>query len=244
MARRISFMALVVLIALTITLLLAESAAAAKTTSSKHSSKPTPKPSPKPHKSSPKPAKVTHTPPHKRSGAISIAQLTTAFAGNCPPQTTGDAITCKDALPFINAAISKYGLKTKGQQAAYIANMAYEGGYLKYDHNLVTHSQGTRSIMPATSLRIFVDNNPSIQKLFPGYPNIDNNGIVDVLIQKKADFEPGAWWAVKGPGCAGAATGLSASQASFTTWEQSCINGGADTVSARAAIYQKVYASI
>ncbi|KAG0314200.1 hypothetical protein BGZ99_008297, partial [Dissophora globulifera] len=61
---------------------------------------------------------------------ITLAQLTKAFAGHCPKQTKGDAITCKDALPYINAAIKKYGLTTRGQQAAYIANMAYEGGYL------------------------------------------------------------------------------------------------------------------
>jgi len=40
--------------------------------------------------------------------------------------------------------VTRYNLKTKGQQAAYIANMAYEGGYLKYNHNLNTHSQGSK----------------------------------------------------------------------------------------------------
>lgn len=54
--------------------------------------KPTPKPTPKP-----KPA----------SGAVTLAQLTKAFAGNCPSKTTGEIITCKDALPYINAAIKK-----------------------------------------------------------------------------------------------------------------------------------------
>lgn len=40
-------------------------------------------------------------------GAITLPQLTKAFAGHCPKRTSGDAITCKDALPYINAAIKK-----------------------------------------------------------------------------------------------------------------------------------------
>ncbi|KAF9306799.1 hypothetical protein BGZ74_003356 [Mortierella antarctica] len=178
-------------------------------------------------------------------GAITLPQLTKAFAGHCPKKTSGDAITCKDALPYINAAIKKYNLKTRGQRAAYIANMAYEGGYLKYNHNLGNHSQGTRSIMPAVSLRTFVNANKSVQKFWPGFPKkVNDNTIVDVLIKRKADFEPGAWWTVAGPGCAKVAAKLSSSQASFVAWEKGCINGGANTVNARAAIYKTVYAAI
>lgn len=70
---------------LVITLLFAATGDAAKAA---------PKPKPKP---TPKPA----------SGAVTLAQLTKAFAGNCPPKTTGEVITCKDALPYINAAIKK-----------------------------------------------------------------------------------------------------------------------------------------
>ncbi|KAF9998990.1 hypothetical protein BGZ80_010694 [Entomortierella chlamydospora] len=178
------------------------------------------------------------------SGTITLSQLTKAFAGNCPKKTKGDAITCKDALPYINAAIKKYKLKTRGQRAAYIATMAYEGGYLKYNHNLNIHSQGTRSIMPAISLRTFVNANKSVQKYFPGFPNINNDSIVDVLIKKHADFEPGAWWTVSGPGCAKVAAHLSSSKGSFVAWETGCINGGSETIAARAAIYKTVYAAI
>ena len=97
--------------------------------------------------------------------------------------------------------------------------------------------------MPATSLRVFVNANKSVQKFWPGFPaKVDNNKIVDVLIKKHADFEPGAWWAVSGPGCAKAASRLSSSQSSFLAWEQSCINGG--FVDARAAIYKTIYAAI
>ncbi|KAF9913783.1 hypothetical protein BX616_009584 [Lobosporangium transversale] len=219
MRGRSSFSVLMVLVAFIVTLFLSETV----------SSAPTKKPTPKP-----KPAR----------GLITLKQLTKAFAGNCPPKTVGDAITCKDALPYINAAIKKYKLKTKGQQAAYIANMAYEGGYLKYNHNLVNPTQGTRSIMPAVSLRIFVDANKPVQKLFPGYPNINNDSIVGVLIKRKLDFEPGAWWTVAGPGCAKVAAGLRASEDSFVAWEKGCINGGLETIPDRARIYKAVYAAI
>ncbi|KAI1319906.1 hypothetical protein EDD11_002581 [Mortierella claussenii] len=225
MLGRLSLSTLVVLIALIVTLVLSESAQAAP------AGKPAHKPKPK-HAAKP------------TAGAVTLNQLTKAFAGKCPPQTTGDAITCKDALPYINAAIKKYNLKTKGQQAAYIANMAYEGGFLKYNHNLQNPTQGTRSIMPAISLRTFVNASKSVQKFFPGYPNINNDGIANILIKKKADFEPGAWWTVAGPGCANVAAKLSASQASFLDWEKGCINGGAETVADRAAIYNVVYAAI
>ncbi|KAF9909100.1 hypothetical protein EC991_009010 [Linnemannia zychae] len=217
MLNRLSFSTLVVLITMVISFLLADTVSAAPA---------------KPKPAAPK-------------GDITLSQLTKAFAGHCPKKTAGDVITCKDALPYINAAIKKYGLKTKGQKAAYIANMAYEGGYLQYNHNLVNHSQGTRSIMPAVSLRTFVNANKSVQKFWPGFPKkVNDNTIVDVLIKKKADFEPGAWWAVAGPGCAQVSKKLSASQASFIAWEQGCINGGPETVAARAAIYKTVYASI
>ncbi|KAG0035530.1 hypothetical protein BGZ81_006907 [Podila clonocystis] len=184
-------------------------------------------------------------PKSKASTKLSLAQLQKAMAGNCPQATIGDAITCNDALPYINAAIKKYKLKSKGQRAAYLANMFYEGGHLKYNHNLVTKSQGTRSIMPAVSLRVFVDANPSVQKLWPGYPgSVVNDSIVDVLIKNKLDFEPGAWWALSGPNCAQTAAKLAGSQASFEAWEKACINGGLDTIADRAAIYKTVYAAI
>ncbi|KAG0259032.1 hypothetical protein DFQ27_004325 [Actinomortierella ambigua] len=123
--------------------------------------------------------------------------------------------------------------------------MAYEGGYLQYNHNLVNHSQGTRSIMPAASLRIFVDANKSVQKFWKAYPGgVDNNKIVDVLIKNKVDFEPGAWWAKYGPGCAVVASRLNGSVNSFIAWEKACINGGADTIPARTAIFKTVYAAL
>ncbi|KAF9962769.1 hypothetical protein BGZ65_008054 [Modicella reniformis] len=176
--------------------------------------------------------------------SITLTQLEAAFAGHCPTITQGEVISCSDALPYINDAIYKYGLSTRGQRAAYIANMAYEGAYLKYNYNLVTRSQGTRSILPATSLKIFVDANESIQKFWPGYPYVDVETIVDVLIQHKADFEPGAWWTVSGPRCAKVASRLSESLSSFITWEITCINGGEQTIKDRAEIYSTVYASI
>ncbi|KAF9928946.1 hypothetical protein BGZ67_006644 [Mortierella alpina] len=219
MLKRIPFSALVVLITLAVTLLFSNAVAAA----------------PKPKAPKPK----------APSGAINLGELTKAFAGHCPKKTTGDVITCKDALPYINAAIKKYNLKTRGQRAAYIANMAYEGAYLQYNHNLVNPSQGTRSIMPAVSLRTFVNANKSVQKFWPGFPkNVNDNTIVDVLIKRRADFEPGAWWTVAGPGCAQVASRLSGTQASFIQWEKTCINGGPETVAARAAIFKAVYAAI
>ncbi|KAF9570439.1 hypothetical protein EC968_001775 [Mortierella alpina] len=175
---------------------------------------------------------------------IKIAQLERAFAGNCPSQTVGEVITCSDALPYINDAIQRYNLRTRGQRAAYISNMAYEGAYLKYNRNLVNPSQGTRSIMPAVSLKVFVDSNKDVQALWPSYPSLNESAIVDVLIEYKADFMPGAWWTVAGPGCSEVATHLSGSNKSFVAWEKACINGGEDTIPARAAIYKTVYSSI
>lgn len=99
--------------------------------------------------------------------------------------------------------------------------------------------------MPASSLRLFVNANESVQKFWPGFPgSIDDANIVDVLIQNKADFEPGAWWTVSGPGCARVASRLSDTESSFVAWETTCINGGSDTVEARTVIYTTVYQAI
>ncbi|KAG0252178.1 hypothetical protein BG011_007143 [Mortierella polycephala] len=138
--------------------------------------------------------------------------------------------------------------------------MAYEGGYLKYNRNLVDSSQGsrssyilfstvnkysTRSILPATSLRIFVNANKSAQSFWPAFPNnVDNGTIAEVLIQNKADFEPGAWWTVAGPRCAKVASRLSGSLKSFVSWEKTCINGGEETIADRSAIYRNAYTAI
>lgn len=99
--------------------------------------------------------------------------------------------------------------------------------------------------MPATSLRLFVNSNESVQTFWSGFPsNVEDATIVDVLIQNKADFEPGAWWTVSGPGCDRVARRLSDTESSFVSWETTCINGGADTVVARTAIYTEVYQAI
>ncbi|KAG0354686.1 hypothetical protein BGZ54_001528, partial [Gamsiella multidivaricata] len=89
----------------------------------------------------------------------------------------------------------------------------------------------TRSILPASSLRIFIDANKPIQNLWqPSFPKqVNNDTIVDILIENHADFEPGAWWTVHGPGCAEVASNLSESLSSFVDWETTCINGGIDT---------------
>ncbi|KAI1316319.1 hypothetical protein EDD11_010098 [Mortierella claussenii] len=173
------------------------------------------------------------------------SEMEQAFAGNCPMETTSEVISCQDALPFINDSIQKYGLKTRGQRAAYIATMAYESAYLQYNHNIVTHSQGTRSILPASSLKVFVEANKDIQGLWPEYPkDVIESKIVDVLVAAKADFEPGAWWTVSGPACSGVASRLSDDKSSFVNWETTCINGGADTIEKRTTIYEAVYAAI
>ncbi|KAF9967085.1 hypothetical protein BGZ70_000182 [Mortierella alpina] len=193
---------------------------------------------------------ATAAPPRRRLPQIKLVQLERAFAGHCPNQTIGEVVSCGEALPYINDAIgrlfslSRYGLKTRGQRAAYVSNMAYEGAYLKYNRNLVNPSQGTRSIMPAVSLKAFVDADSNVQLLWPTYPSLNESAIVDVLIENKADFLPGAWWTVAGPGCSDVAARLSKSEKSFVDWEKGCINGGPETIPARLAIYKTVYHSI
>lgn len=41
--------------------------------------------------------------------SITLSQLEEAFAGHCPNSTQGEVISCDDALPYLNAAIQKYG---------------------------------------------------------------------------------------------------------------------------------------
>jgi len=38
---------------------------------------------------------------------LTIDELKAAASGLCPTQTSGEVITCEDALPYINTAINK-----------------------------------------------------------------------------------------------------------------------------------------
>ncbi|KAF9365428.1 hypothetical protein BGX34_010055 [Mortierella sp. NVP85] len=188
---------------------------------------------------------------------ITLDQLVKAFAGRCNDPKDGpidpitgkkEPISCQDALPFINKAMGKYKLRTKGQRAAYISNMAYEGEFLKYNHNLGNRSQGTRSIIPSFNLLKFVQARPEYGRLFPN--PIDETKIADILIKNNLDFEPGAWWVKNGDGCAAVSNfpGDNATNgeadAAFQQWQKVCIRGGIDTEAKRLAIFQQVYAAI
>ncbi|KAF9280997.1 hypothetical protein BGZ88_011874 [Linnemannia elongata] len=173
---------------------------------------------------------------------LTIDELKAAANGTCPPQTSGEVISCEDALPYINDAINKYNLATRGQRAAYIATMLYESGNLKYNHNLVNANQGTRSMLPQPSLETFVSANADIQTLVATYPA--DTLLVDILINNHLDFLPGAWWTVSGPNCPGRAAALDGTTSAFLQWEIDCINGGVETLAQRAAVFGVVYQSI
>ncbi|KAF9149731.1 hypothetical protein BG015_008446 [Linnemannia schmuckeri] len=173
---------------------------------------------------------------------LTIDELKAAANGTCPPQTSGELISCEDALPYINDAINKYNLVTRGQRAAYIATMLFESGNLKYNHNLVHANQGTRSMLPQVSLEKFVSANADIQTLVATYPA--DTLLVDILINNHLDFSPGAWWTVSGPNCPNRAAALDGTINSFLQWEIDCINGGVETLVERAAVFGVVYQSI
>ncbi|KAF9122579.1 hypothetical protein BGX30_001899, partial [Mortierella sp. GBA39] len=157
---------------------------------------------------------TTAAPVPTPTGILTIDELKAAANGNCPPQTSGEIISCEDALPYINDAITKYNLATRGQRAAYIATMLFESGNLKYDHNLVDATQGTRSMLPQPSLEKFVSANSDIQTLVATYPA--NTLLVDILIKNHLDFLPGAWWTVSGPNCHDSAAALDGTSSTFS----------------------------
>ncbi|KAF9919944.1 hypothetical protein FBU30_010352 [Linnemannia zychae] len=173
---------------------------------------------------------------------LTITELKAAANGTCPTHTVGEVISCEDALPYINDAINKYNLSTRGQRAAYISTMLFESGTLKYNHNLVHADQGTRSMLPKPSLERFVSANPDVQKIVATYPA--STFLVDILIENKLDFLPGAWWTVAGPGCPDRAASLDGTINTFLQWEIDCINGGVETLVARAAAFDIAYQSI
>ncbi|KAG0283304.1 hypothetical protein BGZ96_012338 [Linnemannia gamsii] len=147
---------------------------------------------------------------------LTIDELKAAANGTCPPQTSGELISCEDALPYINDAINKYNLGTRGQRAAYVATMLFESGNLSA--------------------------NPDIQTLVATYPA--DTLLVDILINKRLDFLPGAWWTVSGPNCPDRAAALDGTTNNFLQWEIDCINGGVETLAIRAAVFEIVYQSI
>ncbi|KAF9120849.1 hypothetical protein BGW39_011045 [Mortierella sp. 14UC] len=173
---------------------------------------------------------------------LTIDELKAAANGSCPTQTAGEHITCEDALPYINDAINKYKLVTRGQRAAYISTMLFESGYLKYNHNQNNSTQGTRSMLPQFNLERFVNANADVKKLVATYPASEL--VVDILINNRLDFQPGAWWTVSGPGCPDHAAALDGTSNSFLLWEIECIGGGVETLDTRTAYFEVVYRSI
>ncbi|KAG0375856.1 hypothetical protein BGX24_008583 [Mortierella sp. AD032] len=173
---------------------------------------------------------------------LTIDELKAAANGSCPTQTSGELLTCEDALPYINDAVNKYKLVTRGQRAAYISTMLFESGHLKYNHNLINPTQGTRSMLPQENLQRFVDANSDVQKIVATYPASEL--VVDILIKSHLDFQPGAWWTVSGPGCPDRAAALDGSSNNFLLWEIECIGGGVETLDQRTALFGLVYQSI
>ncbi|KAF9089484.1 hypothetical protein BGX23_006638 [Mortierella sp. AD031] len=174
--------------------------------------------------------------------ALTIDELKAAGNSYCPDQTSGEVISCQDALPYINEAINKYNLVTKAQRAAYLSTMFYESATLKYNHNLVNPTQGTRSMLPQASLERFVSANVDVQSLVATYPT--GTLIVDILINNHLDFQPGAWWTTSGPECPEHAAALDGSSEAFLEWEIECINGGVETLQDRATAFETVYQAI
>ncbi|KAG9068573.1 hypothetical protein KI688_010848 [Linnemannia hyalina] len=167
-------------------------------------------------------ALTTAAPVPTPTGILTIDELKAAANGTCPPQTSGEIISCEDALPYINDAITN--------------------GNLKYNHNLVHATQGTRSMLPQPSLEKFVSANADIQTLVATYPA--DTLLVDILINNHLDFLPGAWWTVSGPKCSGHAGALDGTVTTFLQWEIDCINGGVETLFDRSAVFGVVYQSI
>ncbi|KAF9089486.1 hypothetical protein BGX23_006640 [Mortierella sp. AD031] len=103
---------------------------------------------------------------------LTIEELRIITSSYCPVVTAGEAITCEDALPYINSAINKqisflavYNLDTKGKRSAYLASMLANSHILNYNHDIMAD---------------------------PPRGNTGGGYVVDILIRNHLDFEPGA----------------------------------------------------
>lgn len=164
--------------------------------------------------------------------SLTLAKLNQALApcGNPNSAALGENISCSEALPHIQAALSAYGLTSAQQIAFYLSIVSVESGNLSFNRNHFPGrpGQGTRSMMMPQNLYAFLKDTPSIvssndvltQVINQPYDDTNSQAkeqVLNVLVSDQYSFLPGAWWIAKGaglvqnPSCSTLADSLSSS---------------------------------
>ncbi|KAF2675116.1 hypothetical protein BT63DRAFT_28936 [Microthyrium microscopicum] len=105
------------------------------------------------------PAAVASPAPAAGAGGLTAAQLLIAMPGSstCSGKPTG-CLTNTIAAPLLASGFSKYGLNSKGAQAAALAIISFESNDMEYDTNLVnTGTQGTFNQMTAKFITLYAN---------------------------------------------------------------------------------------
>ncbi|KAJ9076544.1 hypothetical protein DSO57_1025153 [Entomophthora muscae] len=108
-------------------------------------------------------------------------------------------------------ALVKYNLNAPAQVAFFLSIISVETGNLTFNKNIWPScpGQGAHSMMMPINLHAFLKDSPNILTSHPFLCSIaekpyeDTNDkaktdVLDVLMQPKYSFEPGAWWIQKG----------------------------------------------
>jgi len=178
-----------------------------------------------------------------------------AAPGTTSCNGSGSCRTAAQAAPFIQAAFGKFGFKTKGEQAAILALMAFESGDFKFDVNVFPGrpGQGTRNMMTfpfiykyalespevagqVASIAPGLNPNMSFDQLNQTPPNV-MNGIRALVLRDDLSFASAAWF-LRTKCSPDIATGLAtATAAAWSKYMTVCV--GTSDAPERLTGYQK-----
>jgi hypothetical protein len=94
---------------------------------------------------------IPQAPPAPSDAKVTPQLVVGAAPGSSSCDGSSSCRTADQAAPFIQAAFDKYGFKTRGEQAAILALMAFESGDFKFDINMFPGRPGQGSMYPNTT---------------------------------------------------------------------------------------------
>ncbi|KAJ9082132.1 hypothetical protein DSO57_1007157 [Entomophthora muscae] len=174
----------------------------------------------------------------------------------------GQNITCTAALPHIKDGMSIYNLTTRTQVAFYLFLLADGSDNLSYNKNIWPGEPGygTRAMVYPRDLHAFLKDSSEILKDHPDlkeyaerkYDDGDTNSknkALEILMDDKYSFLPGAWWIRQGaektyPACKNFTTSLTnkLTMEKFDEIYKQCMSTNSNVK--RRDIFKKTYNAI
>ncbi|KAI0996017.1 hypothetical protein K3495_g12164 [Podosphaera aphanis] len=168
-----------------------------------------------------------------REDAISVSQLLKiAPSSESCPSPPGECATSSQAVPFLNNAMSKYGITTPGEKASILALIAFESDNFKYNTNHFPApghpGQGTRNMQSAAFNLEYIKSIPDLASQTSytsteGLSPTQLNEIRALVLPDEYTWATGAWFLTQQKSCADARTALQAGNDNGFTAHMQCV---------------------